>query len=192
MQLLGNIQRVQKISKASFELDYLERRTPLIIEGLFQSTLLEKLSNIEAVRSILGRMQLRIGEEFGTTMLRETKTVDPVKSNKIDISPSCSLNEYFSFIVKHPDTRKMASVNEVPSMLSNNLPIPYLCANSRELPTITRLFVGNAGNNAHLHYDSDGRDVFLSQVFGRKRVVIIPIEQTEKLLPIKNFLSKYY
>jgi lysine-specific demethylase 8 len=39
---------------------------------------------------------------------------------------------------------------------------------------MTALFVANAGNVGHLHFDGDQRQVLLHQVYGRKRVVLFP------------------
>ena len=36
------------------------------------------------------------------------------------------------------------------------------------------IFLANAGNVGHLHFDGDQRDVILHQVYGRKRVVLFP------------------
>ena len=39
---------------------------------------------------------------------------------------------------------------------------------------VTAIFLANAGNVGHLHFDGDQRDVLLHQVYGRKRVVLFP------------------
>ena len=37
---------------------------------------------------------------------------------------------------------------------------------------VTAIFIANQGNVGHLHFDGDQREVFLHQVYGRKRVVL--------------------
>ncbi|MEG4455827.1 cupin-like domain-containing protein [Microcoleus sp. N9_A1] len=187
MYLLENIKRVEHITLEAFNRDFVECRQPVIIEGLFRNTPLEQLSNLEVARSKLGSMQLTLGEEFGTTMLKEMGIFPSLASESEDSFQSCNLDEYLSFIARNPHTRKMASVNEVPSLLRQILPSPVLCMGSNSREPLMRLFVGNAGNRAHLHFDTDGRDVLLCQIFGRKRVVIISEEQTPKLSPVRNF-----
>src|SRR5262249_9560581 len=46
------------------------------------------------------------------------------------------------------------------------------------------MFAAHQGHFAHFHYDLDGRAVFLTQVFGRKRVVCLPANRGQWLLPI--------
>lgn len=187
MYFLENIKRVKNITLEAFKRDFVECRQPVIIEELFHNTLLEQLSTLEAARSKLGQMKLTLGEEFGTTMLRKIGALPPQNYELEDSFQSCSLDEYLSFIARNPHSRKMASVNEVPSILRQILPIPVLCVGSNSREPVMRLFVGNAGNRAHLHFDTDGRDVLLCQIFGRKRVAIISEEQTPKLSPVRNF-----
>ena len=52
---------------------------------------------------------------------------------------------------------------------------------------VTFLFVANQGNYAHLHFDGDFRSVLLYQVFGRKRVVMVPLAAQDKISPSMNF-----
>jgi hypothetical protein len=60
---------------------------------------------------------LTLGEEFGTTMLRKLGALPPVGPEVDDPSSPCSLAEYLRFVAATPETRKMASVNEVPAAL---------------------------------------------------------------------------
>ncbi len=61
--------------------------------------------------------------------------------------------------------------------------------------TLDRFFLGAAGSHSHLHFDGDARHVLLHQIMGRKRVVLIPIAATWKLLPVGNqsavFLDRF-
>jgi hypothetical protein len=48
------------------------------------------------------------------------------------------------------------------------------------------LWLGGAGNFTHLHYDGDYRHVLQYQLWGRKRVVLLPVTASKKLGPIRN------
>jgi lysine-specific demethylase 8 len=50
----------------------------------------------------------------------------------------------------------------------------------------SEVFVAEAGKYAHLHFDWDHRNVLLYQVFGRKRVAVLPPSISPILRPILN------
>jgi hypothetical protein len=72
-----------------------------------------------------------------------------------------------------------------PGRLLRALPLPDDIDGDRADVT-SHLYVAPARTLAQLHYDSDLRDVLLYQVFGRKRLIVVPPEGGELLQPVHD------
>jgi hypothetical protein len=184
------IPRVRGIEPDEFARVYLARREPVIVQGLYDGTPLAELSTLERASSALAALPITLDDEFGT-VLRALHGAAAPAPEPLGPGRACTLADYLAFVRAVPSTTKLASFNDVPAALAAIAPVPALCRQSARSEPAKRLFIGNAGNRAHLHFDTDGRDALLYQAFGRKRIVLVPDEASHKLLPVRNF-SGYF
>ena len=98
------------------------------------------------------------------------------------------LREYIAHVQSNPATRLCCTEYDTPARLLASFQLPQACRVTSperdevfglpkkygDFDLMTALFVANAGNVGHLHFDGDQRQVLLHQVYGRKRVVLFP------------------
>jgi Cupin-like domain len=186
MPILDNIERITTPAVEVFEREYLLQQKPVIITDLFAAQPISQINTITDAKTHLGEIQLVIQEEFSSFTLRTTNLLDQRKKR------FWSLQQYLEYVEQHPETRLMSTEGSTPAEIVRLFDLPAYTQINRDpsFPDIASLlFLGNAGNYAHLHFDGDYRQVLLHQVFGTKRVILIPANQAKKLSPIGNFSS---
>ncbi|HEY9600231.1 MAG TPA: cupin-like domain-containing protein [Allocoleopsis sp.] len=174
------IPRKADLSQEEFEQDFLLQRKPVILTHLFKDQPIQTLANIEDVRRQLGEIPLVITEGTQYHHLAETNAC---------FQPACSLtlNDYLELIQQEPETALLCSENALPEPLQALFTIPKYCRFGDRDDLTTRLFLGNAGNYAHLHFDGDFRQVLFYQVCGSKRIAIVPANAAPKLVPNQHW-----
>lgn len=188
MQPLNNIDRISAPSIEVFEQQYLLKQKPVVFTDLFASDAINELRTIEAAKIHLGSMPLEVQEEFTSSVLKTAVLLDQ-REKKF-----WSLQQYLEYVAAHPNTRLMSTEGLTPPEMRKRFDFPdyaQLNADSSFSDVASLLFLGNAGNYAHLHFDGDYRQVLLHQVFGTKRVILIPANQAQKLNPIGNFSNVF-
>ncbi|MEA5627195.1 cupin-like domain-containing protein [Nostoc sp. UHCC 0251] len=174
------IPRRAYLSQEEFEQDFLLERKPVILTNLFQDQPIQKLANIESVRRQLGEIPLMVSEGIRHYHLAQTNaSFEPARS--------LMLGDYLDFIDQEPETALLCSENALPDEIQMLFTIPKYCQFGDRDDLTTRLFLGNAGNYAHLHFDGDFRQVLFYQVCGSKRIVIIPANAAPKLVPNQHW-----
>ncbi|MEM9492362.1 MAG: cupin-like domain-containing protein [Myxococcota bacterium] len=178
MTILDNIERISEPGPDDFARDYIPARKPVIITDLFRDQPLRQMTTAEDARGALGDMELTSQWNY-TAGLRYEVSDD-------DTEPlQCSVADYLDYVDLNPDTPRMCIEQLAPAELRQTYTVPELCRGTER----SFVFMGNAGNYAHLHFDGDQRQVLMYQIFGRKRVVLIAPEQSKKLMPNENFSS---
>ncbi|MEP0919089.1 cupin-like domain-containing protein [Leptolyngbya sp. DQ-M1] len=188
MKTLDNIERISALSVQVFEQDYLLKQKPVVLTDLFASDAMNELRTIESAKIHLSSMPLEVQEEFTSSVLKTSILLDQ-REKKL-----WSFQQYLDYIEANPDTRLMATEGLTPPEIRQRFDFPdYARINGDETfsDVASLLFLGNAGNYAHLHFDGDYRQVLLHQVFGTKRVILIPANQAQKLSPIGNFSNVF-
>jgi hypothetical protein len=180
------IQRIGKISPEEFQRDYANKRAPVIIQSLFAGKPIAAINTLELALEALRDLELVLTDEFSSLIARELAGVLPSASDEPDIGDICNFSEYLKFIAAYPNTRKTVTVNQSPAQLLELAGIPSYCGSSAS-SVISKFFLGKAGNFAHVHFDTDARDVLLYQVFGNKHAVLLPANEAGKLAPIANY-----
>jgi Cupin-like domain len=177
----NQIPRVKALSRQIFEQEFLLQSKPVIFTDLFEGQAVRDISDVKVVRYRLGDMPITISEGFRPYLFTD---LDPSSQP----SRHCSINQYLDLITQEPETFLLCSENQVHDSIQELFEIPNYCqfGNLAEDLT-TRLFLGNAGNYAHLHFDGDFRHVLFHQVFGTKRIVIFPADAAPKLSPNKQW-----
>jgi lysine-specific demethylase 8 len=177
----SEIERIPAPPVDLFEADYLFRGKPVIITNLFQGQPLAGLSTVDRARASLGDVQLEIKEEF-ITSLGKNMNAGPREV--------MSFKDYLAFAAANPGSKKMSTEGAFPREVRALFQTPAYAQTYAE-PGLDDLayqfFLGNAGNYAHLHFDGDYRHVLHYQAFGTKRVILIPVTQSKKLNPIRNY-----
>jgi hypothetical protein len=180
------IERIATPSPEQFRTEYVLRQRPVILTDMFAGQAIAQLSTAEAAIAVLGDMPLLVQEEFTTFALRSATLLDGRTKEQ------WSFRDYLAHARSHPETRKMSTEANTPEQVRQLFTLPACVQQESETDDrdiASLLFVGNAGNCAHLHFDGDYRQVLLHQVFGTKRAILIPAIAARKLNPIRNFSS---
>lgn len=170
------IPRLARLSREEFEREFLLQRKPVIFTDLFEGELIRELS-VHKVQHQLGDVPLMISQGFRPNHLTG-------ENHKHEPHQTLTINEYFDLIDRNPETLLLCSENAVPPKVQKLFSIPDYCKfGNLDNDRAIRLFLGNVGNYAHLHFDGDFRHVLFHQVFGSKKIAIVPVEASPKLIP---------
>jgi hypothetical protein len=184
--VLDNIDRHERLSDDNFINSYLRRHIPVIIRDSQAGTRISSLTTQDAVLDHFGDMEIEVQGNYTTTLARQRANASQAGlsgkvRNSINLMP---LRKYCEVIRDEPDTDLLCVEYHTPSVIRNAMRIPSYCSAVPSCePLVSFLFVANQGNYAHLHFDGDYRNVMLYQVFGRKRVVIVPVTAMDKITP---------
>ncbi|WP_437896087.1 cupin-like domain-containing protein [Sorangium sp. So ce124] len=189
--MFENVPRVDSLSYDAFISEYAVKGRPVIVTDLFAGEPIRELDTLESARAALGRTRVCVhnGYEHYFTLAMELLFGRPRPGSLLERRPS-TVDEYLRGVERRPESREIAS--EVPEDM-----VPELCALYRVPPYclneagerddyVSELWLGNAGNHSHLHYDADQRHVLQYQIFGAKRAILIPPSEGTKLGPISN------
>jgi Cupin-like domain len=157
---------------------YVAARQPVLVEGLFDDQPIRKLATARAARRAIGDMDFVVQWSY-------TASLYYAKANAIGQPERATLADYLDYVALNPRTPRMCIEQALAPALDALIKAPAVCRNNAR----TLMFIGNAGNFAHLHFDGDQRQVLMYQVFGVKRVILIPPIAAKKLLPHQNFSS---
>ncbi len=189
--MFENIERIKSPSREVFYKEYVFPQKPVILTDLFDGQPVREISSLEKGRQILGDMGVQIHEGHEEAFSRMVRGL----INGEQVYPGLDLNEstvngYLDLVAKDPDTRLLCS--DVPSSVMGKLmdtfKLPDYCNPDADEDTAqeSMLWLGNAGNYSHLHFDGDYRQLLQYQVWGSKRVVLAPPSAAKKLLSVRN------
>lgn len=181
------IERIALPRRDVFHNEYVLKRRPVVITGLFADQDLDAVRDEHDAREAFGNTKVIVTQEYSRRAVSTVETADEV----------LDLEAYLDYVAAHPDTSRMCTEYDTPIRVSSTYRLPDLCKmTSRGLledeflnlprrwgdhDLMSNLFVGNRGNFAHLHYDGDHRHVLLYQVFGSKRAILIDPEKGNQL-----------
>jgi hypothetical protein len=174
---IQEIPRTAMPSQSEFLEQYAYRREPVVITDLFEAQEISRIRTVEDAVAAWGDVQLVVQEEY-TSAEGNVTAPEPT---------AMSLRDYVDFSRANPETRLCCTEYDTPARVLASFELPEICrvihpgAEILGLPKkygdydlVTAIFLANAGNVGHLHFDGDQRDVLLHQVYGRKRVVLFP------------------
>jgi cupin-like protein len=174
---IREIPRTQMPSQEEFLREYTYRREPVVISDLFEGQEISRITTVDDAIGAWGDVKLIVQEEY-TSAEGNAAAPEPT---------SMSLREYVDFSRSNPQTRLCCTEYETPARVLASFDLPELCRVTHpgeeilglpkkygDYDLVTAIFLANAGNVGHLHFDGDQRDVILHQVYGRKRVVLFP------------------
>jgi lysine-specific demethylase 8 len=96
------------------------------------------------------------------------------------------MEKYLRTVEKDEDTIYCVREFNTPDKILSALKIPDLVKVRGDSEVTSNIFMANKSNTAQMHFDGDHRHVFLYQVFGRKRIIMIHPDQAKKLNPVLN------
>lgn len=178
------------MSRQEFVEDHLKCHVPVVIGGLQRDAPISSLTTQDDVVTAFGDLVIQVQANYtsplsgaGTDVRRQG--LSQKVRNEISEMP---LGDYCKHVQENPGTDLLCVEYPTPEELLDRMKVPDYCELPWSVePLVSFLFVANKGNYAHLHFDGDFRGVLLYQVFGRKRVVMVPLEAQEKISPSMNF-----
>jgi hypothetical protein len=173
----SEIPRIAAPAPAEFLEEHVFSARPAVITGLFQGQPVDQIRTLEDALREWPTVQIAVQEEYARVGAA-TATEPGVMS----------LRDYIALTSADPTTRLCCTEYDTPVRILASIRLPDICATVfdrrdeifdlpkkyGDLDLVTNTFVANAGNVAHLHFDGDQRQVLLHQVYGRKRVVLLP------------------
>ena len=152
---------------------------PTVITGLFEGQPIRKIATIEDACAQLGAMQIKTRSNY----LEALFGGGPGPTSR-DVRHE-SLSTFVAHSLDSHTPGRLCVEFHTPAELMSLFAYPTFCdAPQGWEPPISLLFVAGRGNVAHMHFDTDHRRVLLYQVFGRKRVVVLPPGCAKQLLPL--------
>ncbi|RYD53117.1 MAG: cupin-like domain-containing protein [Sphingobacteriales bacterium] len=169
---LQPIPRVKSLTPAEFRKNYLKPGIPVIIEDLAKDWVAYQKWNWEVFKQLVGDVEVevynnvragaRILVNGGDGKMKFADYIDTIRKGPSD------LRLFLFNIFKHAPELKKDFV----------WPETFMGGFIKAFPS---LFVGGAGSIAHMHYDLDLGQIFHTQFIGRKRVLLFPQSESEKL-----------
>lgn len=196
----SEIERIAAPSREVFLKEYVYKQKPVVITNLFEGQPIRDISTVEDAKAKLGDMKLQVSDEYVSAFLKRINEVSDDKASRHlpEEKEIMTLREYIERGESFTDVKKIATGVGQPE-LSSNRTLDYSTAPELlamcQLPDyckktsiyndlVTQFFAANAGNYAHLHFDGDQRQLFLYEVFGTKRFILIPPRSGKKLNPV--------
>jgi len=94
-----------------------------------------------------------------------------------------TLYEFLGRMKKIPDLPFRCVEFPAPATFRSLLELPNLADINRYEPPVSKIYVANRGQSTAMHFDGDHRHVLFTQVFGRKRIALIPPRYSKRLFP---------
>lgn len=166
------IDRVDEISPEDFRENYLLPKKPLIISRLAESWPAYTKWTWDFFKSLVGHVEVGV--------YNNTRAGAKVTYNGAD--DTMLFGDYLDLIQKGPVELRIFAFNifKYATSLLSDFEYPEQYAKSF-LKRFPMLFVGGEGSIAHMHYDIDLPNLFHTQFLGRKRILLLPNDQSQLL-----------
>jgi hypothetical protein len=175
---LDNIPRVDRPSDAELVEKYLATATPVVVRGLYDTSRVGAIKTIDDAVAAWGTIPVPIQLEYTTRSLIR------------DVEKQIQIVPFGDFVRRTDDEARYWIVGEQPvediPQLAGWIDLPSVVdqPGTERADVVNKMFVAHRGHWAHAHYDLDGKPVLLTQVFGRKRVVLAPPDRGQLFDPI--------
>jgi ribosomal protein L16 Arg81 hydroxylase len=159
--------RVLKTPPATrtFWRDYMQKQQPVVMRGVFPDA---RSTSRAKVLTVLGDVPLKLRRGYSEALVRDRSLSSEVRTvslgSYLDVERDAFAGWYCT--EQWADPRVVRFLGE----------LPQYCARPVRGEIVSQMFVGLQGASAHLHFDGDHAHVLFHQVFGRKKLVIIPPE----------------
>jgi lysine-specific demethylase 8 len=188
--VIDNVRRVASIRPEEFIEHHLRTQQPVIITDTQAGAAISDIATQEAAVKAFGDVIIQVQQNYTSPLSRNAadarrQGLSQKVRNRID---EMRLDEYLARVDADPQTDLLCVEYRTPARIYDAVRVPDVCAVPGAVEDlVTFTFVANRGNYAHLHFDGDFREVLLYQIFGRKRVIMVPLAAQEKISPSMNF-----
>lgn len=139
---------------------------PVVLRGLFDGEALQQIATVEGAVSRLAEMKLGVGHQYvGDDEPRERM----------------AFRDYVAHVRREPTTTLRSTGYSAPAELLELFDLAALGRSDDVDDRRHLVFLAAQRTFAHLHWDFDQRGAILSQVFGRKLVLLIDPRESHKL-----------
>lgn len=177
---------------------YAPERLPVILTNVFRNQPIGDIGNLEVVRAIIGKEKIKIKQNYIKNISQEIRALNRGRWGKTPPEKMVSVNEYLDLLDREPRTAWQATEVPSPQLILDQLDLGELglsgcragyCDRSSMPPdhACSLMFFASEGNASDLHSDWDGRNVFLYQTVGRKRVTLFKPRVASLLHPIQIY-----
>ncbi len=173
---------------ADFWADYVAPQRPAIFSGLFLDQPIRALQSRADVLAHLGDMCLQFKGEYVEFFLDQVhgRAADPL------IGQTMRFADYCAHVDRHPETAGWMGQEQIPDALRARFELPPHCTladGSADPQVVIHTFIGHPGKSASLHIDTDYKQVLIYEIYGRKRVYLVP---ASSCLPLRTagFVSR--
>lgn len=190
LDVLDNVDRADSLGREEFYARYVSRHIPVIIGNTQRGRPIGDLVTEGGVVAQIGGMAIQVQQNYTSSLARSAADVrrNGISRKVRNQIVQMPLRDYAEHVRENPGTELLCVEYRTPSEMLNILTVPEHCsAPWSDEPLVSFIFIANKGNYAHLHFDGDFRNVLLYQVYGRKRVVMVPVAARDKVLPSMNF-----
>ena len=155
-----------------FRSRHVATRQPVVIDGLFDGQPIRRLATARAAQRAIGDMDFVVQWNYiSEPLLRKRREKRDSRSARR--SPS-----YLDYVALNARTPRMCIEQPIAPTLAALIQGPAMCWNNEHIATL--MFIGNAGNFSHLHFDGDQRQVLMYQVFGGQARHPDPADRSEE------------
>lgn len=169
---LKAIDRVENISPEDFKKNYYDTMTPLIITGLAKQWPAYHKWNWDYFKEIVGNVKVGLYNNVKSDAYTPINTADDYKT----------FGEYIDIIKEGPAAWRIFLFNifqHAPELTKDfTWPEDLMKGFVKRYPM---LFVGGETSITHMHFDIDISHILHTQFLGRKRVLLFPNEEQDKL-----------
>ena len=169
---LKAIDRVENISPEDFKKNYYDTMTPLIITGLAKQWPAYHKWNWDYFKEIVGNVKVGLYNNVKSDAYTPINTADDYKT----------FGEYIDMIKEGPAAWRIFLFNifqHAPELTKDfTWPEDLMKGFVKRYPM---LFVGGETSITHMHFDIDISHILHTQFLGRKRVLLFPNEEQDKL-----------
>ena len=169
---LKAIDRVENISREDFKKNYYDTMTPLIITGLAKQWPAYHKWKWDYFKEIVGNVKVGLYNNVKSDAYTPINTADDYKT----------FGEYIDIIKEGPAAWRIFLFNifqHAPQLTKDfSWPEDLMKGFVKRYPM---LFVGGETSITHMHFDIDISHILHTQFLGRKRVLLFPNEEQDKL-----------
>ena len=180
---LDNVPRLSNLTRQELLHEHAYRGEPIVLTDAFERPPRDVVGDTRAeVMRRLADLRLPFRPEYGTLLMTCLRR-GPLSEGTPD-AVMATVAEYWEMVGDDPETPVMCAEEPTPESVLEQIGVPSA---ARDDDMRSTMFIGNAGNVAPIHFDGDCRHVLLHQLFGRKLVIVLPVEAAPALRSVVNF-----
>ncbi len=186
-------------------LQYRKYPGPIKVSNAFAGARISQLRDVHKFSADVGEMLIPVSSEYvralnNSLFGRENPNSAEVFAAGDSFSPpvfnrgQTSVSEYLRYIETDTSTPLLCPEMLMPMELDHLVKLYQLqdTGTHYKADQWYNFFLGNRGNYAHTHYDWNGAINLFYQVFGSKRITLIPPTSSHKLVPFSNFSGVFF